>query len=66
MNYLNQASEYLNNREWTEIIFKESYARYQDLVSWGVQFKKGEDGEPTRFRDPWGVTNQYSSPTRRA
>ena len=46
MNYINKTSEYVNNRTWTEITITESYARYQDLVSWGVKFKKGEDGQP--------------------
>ena len=48
MNYINRTGEYVNNREWTEISIKESYARYQDLVSWGVKFQKGEDGELIR------------------
>jgi succinate dehydrogenase/fumarate reductase flavoprotein subunit len=30
--------EYLNNRDWDEIILKESWAAYQDLVAWGVEF----------------------------
>lgn len=36
--------EYLNNREWDEIVLKESEKTYNDLVSWGVKFyeKKGE------------------------
>ncbi|MBA7678316.1 MAG: FAD-binding protein, partial [Calditrichaeota bacterium] len=29
--------------------FKDSYARYQDLVSWGVEFKKDENGEVFRM-----------------
>jgi len=40
--------EYVNNREWTEIIFKDSYARYQDLVSWGAVLQKGEEDEVGR------------------
>ncbi len=58
MNYINKTSEYINNRYWTEITVKESYARYQDLVSWGVQFQKGEDVQPIRFPAPPGVTDQ--------
>jgi succinate dehydrogenase/fumarate reductase flavoprotein subunit len=37
--------EYLNNREWTETVLKDSYARYKDLVSWGVEFLTDEKGE---------------------
>jgi succinate dehydrogenase/fumarate reductase flavoprotein subunit len=57
MNYINKTSEYVNNRYWTEVTITESYARYQDLVSWGVQFKKDADGEPTRYPAPPGVTD---------
>jgi len=57
MDYINKTSEYVNNRYWTEITIKESYARYQDLVSWGVQFKKGADGQPIRHPAPPGVTD---------
>jgi len=56
MNYVNMASEYVNNREWTEITFKESYATYQDLVSWGAKFQTGEDGKPIR-----GTTSQAAT-----
>jgi succinate dehydrogenase/fumarate reductase flavoprotein subunit len=38
MNEINKNGEYINNREWSEIILKESWATYQDLVSWGVEF----------------------------
>jgi succinate dehydrogenase/fumarate reductase flavoprotein subunit len=34
--------EYLNNRLWTETVLKDSYARYKDLVSWGIEFIKDE------------------------
>jgi succinate dehydrogenase/fumarate reductase flavoprotein subunit len=57
MDYINQTSEYVNNRYWTEVTITESYARYQDLVSWGVPFKKAKDGQPTRRLAPPGVTD---------
>ncbi len=56
MNYINKAGEYVNNREWAEITLRESYARYQDLVSWGIKFQKGEDGKPLRSTMFRGVT----------
>jgi len=56
VNQVNTIGEYVNNREWTEIVYKDSYARYQDLVSWGVNFEKDEDGEPLRNRMPQGAT----------
>ena len=45
MNQVNTIGEYLNNREWTETVFKDSFARYRDLVSWGVEFFKTDSGE---------------------
>jgi len=42
MNQINNYGEYLNNREWTKIILKDSYSRYKDLISWGVEFFKIE------------------------
>jgi succinate dehydrogenase/fumarate reductase flavoprotein subunit len=59
MDYINKTSEYVNNRYWTEITITESYARFLDMVSWGVPFKKGEDGQPLRFPAPPGVTDQF-------
>ena len=56
MEHINRTSEYVNNRYWTEISMKESYVRFRDLLSWGVQFKKGEDGQPVRNPAPPGVT----------
>jgi succinate dehydrogenase/fumarate reductase flavoprotein subunit len=38
MNALDIDGEYINHRDWCEIILKDSLAIYQDLVSWGVQF----------------------------
>lgn len=39
------SGDYMNDPEWTEISLKEAYDRYQDLVSWGAQFPRGDDGE---------------------
>jgi len=57
MSYINKTSEYVNNRYWTEITITDSYARYQDLVSWGIKFQEGEDGQPIRHPAPPGVTD---------
>ena len=43
--------EYLNDRRWNEIVFRDSYERFKDLRSWGVQFLE-EDGEPVRLDHP--------------
>jgi succinate dehydrogenase/fumarate reductase flavoprotein subunit len=57
MNAINQKGEYINNREWTEIVFKDSWATYQDLVSWGVDFPvESEDGAPfVKDYPPFGI-----------
>ncbi|MBW1805745.1 MAG: FAD-binding protein [Deltaproteobacteria bacterium] len=53
MEHINTVGEYVNNRTWTEIGFKDSYDRFQDLVSYGVDITRDEDGEilrhPPRF-----------------
>jgi succinate dehydrogenase/fumarate reductase flavoprotein subunit len=38
MDQINRNCEYINNRQWTEIVLKDSYERYKDLVSWGIKF----------------------------
>jgi succinate dehydrogenase/fumarate reductase flavoprotein subunit len=42
MRLINERSEYLNNREWSEIVVKDSLERYQELVSWGVEFYQSD------------------------
>ncbi len=51
MAYTNKCTEYVNNRTWTEIVFKESYPRYKDLVSYGVGFKM-KDGKLLKDSSP--------------
>lgn len=46
MAFITEVGEYLNNRDWVEIIVKESYQRYDDLLEWGVPFAS------TRGRSP--------------
>lgn len=36
--------DYMCNRTWTEIVFKDSMAIFKDLEEYGVQFLKNEDG----------------------
>lgn len=56
MERVNSVGEYVNNQELTKVVFEDSYARYQDLVSWGVEFLKNDDGTPQRFGPPLIVT----------
>ena len=49
MDQFNKSGEYLNNREWTEIVLKGSYSSFKDLVSYGVKFFK-DDGEYRRSK----------------
>lgn len=58
MEQINRISEYVNNREWTQLTLIQSYERYLDLVSWGVRFHANDKGEPVRFPAPSGVTEQ--------
>jgi succinate dehydrogenase/fumarate reductase flavoprotein subunit len=48
MDQINLGGDYLNNRIWSEIILKESYARFLDLVSYGAEYAQNDDGTPTR------------------
>ncbi len=41
---ISRRSEYLNNRAWTELVLRESGARFRDLLSFGVEPYK-EDGD---------------------
>lgn len=41
---ISRGCEYINNREWDEICLKEAEDRYNDLVSWGIQFYE-KDGK---------------------
>jgi succinate dehydrogenase/fumarate reductase flavoprotein subunit len=58
MQQIDCVGEYVNNRTWTELCFKESFERYSELLSWGVKF--GPDGtvqageEPPRGGMPLG------------
>ena len=45
MNQVSFIGEYMNDLEWTEITLKESYAAYEDLLSWGVEFLKYPNGQ---------------------
>jgi succinate dehydrogenase/fumarate reductase flavoprotein subunit len=44
MHQINAGGDYLNNRVWTEIVFRDSKAIYENLTEYGVDFLKNEDG----------------------
>ena len=44
-------SEYVNNRHWNELVFRDSWERFGDLRSWGVHFLE-KDGEIVRLSHP--------------
>jgi succinate dehydrogenase/fumarate reductase flavoprotein subunit len=54
---INRKGEYVNNREWTEIVFKDSLATYNDLVSWGVDFPNESPDDSPFINDypPFGI-----------
>lgn len=47
--------EYVADRNWDEILLKESYHRYLDLMSWGEPFYRKDctSGFPTPTEEPW-------------
>ncbi|MFH1651296.1 MAG: FAD-dependent oxidoreductase [Chloroflexota bacterium] len=47
MDFIVKVGEYINNRDWIEIVLKESYARYQDMASWGVAHMVEEPKDAT-------------------
>jgi succinate dehydrogenase/fumarate reductase flavoprotein subunit len=64
MNAVARNGEYLNDRDWTEIILRDSYGTYQDLVSWGVQFpagdgKIGDQHQPLDQKDPSAMRSMF-------
>lgn len=50
MDMIGQVGEHVNHREWTRAGFVESHDRYKELVEWGVEFAKHDDG--TLYRKP--------------
>jgi succinate dehydrogenase/fumarate reductase flavoprotein subunit len=44
---VNRGGEYLNNQDWTEIVIQESYDRYKELISWGIEFYPLDKMPPT-------------------
>ena len=40
-----RAGDYENNREVVEMVIKEGPERFREIVEWGVNFDKKEDGE---------------------
>jgi succinate dehydrogenase/fumarate reductase flavoprotein subunit len=50
---VSEKGEYVNDRSWTEIIFRESLPAYEELVDWGVNFRvEDPDGAPYFKRYP--------------
>jgi succinate dehydrogenase/fumarate reductase flavoprotein subunit len=69
---ISRGCEYINNREWDEICLKEAEDRYNDLVSWGVQFyeKDGKlyifgPGQKRKGYEAITQINRKSAPTLR-
>jgi succinate dehydrogenase/fumarate reductase flavoprotein subunit len=38
MKTLTEGSEFMNDRDWTDIMIRESWAAYEKLAAWGVEF----------------------------
>jgi succinate dehydrogenase/fumarate reductase flavoprotein subunit len=54
MDQINTYGDHLNHRIWTELCFRESYARFEELSAWGVQFERDESGSLRRGGVPLG------------
>ena len=52
MDYAARMGEYLNNREFTRVALEECEDRFNDLVSWGVEYYKNDDGSPRKLAPP--------------
>ncbi|MBX2885353.1 MAG: FAD-binding protein [Granulosicoccus sp.] len=50
MAMIGQIGEHVNHREWTKAGLVESRERYEELLEWGVEFAKHDDG--TIYRKP--------------
>ncbi len=64
MNAVARNGEYLNHRDWTETILRESLETYQDLISWGVQFpagdgKMGAQYQPLDMKDSSAMRSMF-------
>ena len=59
MDHVNVIGEYVNNQEWTEIVFNDSYDRFQELLAWGVEFQKDKNGEIKISRFPGIDTESF-------
>ena len=55
MNAINTKGEYLNNREWTEIVFRDSLKVYNAMVSWGVDCPIEEETQLVKDFLPFGI-----------
>jgi succinate dehydrogenase/fumarate reductase flavoprotein subunit len=44
-----ETGEYMNNPEWSEIAVNESLDRYHDILSWGIDPPRDEDGKLVKF-----------------
>ena len=60
MKQIAETGDYMNNPELTEITLKESYDRYEDLVSWGIKLPRDKDGNLILLPAKKGVLEAYN------
>lgn len=58
MKHVDVIGEYVNHREWMKAVFADSRDRYQDLLSWGAQFDREENGDVKIYRVS-GLDTEY-------
>ena len=63
MDEVSLAGEYLNDRHWTETIILESRRVFEQLGTWGVRFKKDEQGNVlSNWAVPGGIEAVHLEP----
>jgi succinate dehydrogenase/fumarate reductase flavoprotein subunit len=48
LDFVNAGADYINDREWTQIVLEDSYQTYVDLCNWGVEFPVGKEERESR------------------
>lgn len=68
MQQFSQVGEYIADRNWDDILLRESYPRFRDLVSWGEPFylKNGEVGFPEPGEEPFRLAFRRTKYRRHA
>jgi len=56
MDCIARGTEYVNNRKWVEIVLRDSYSVFSDLLSYGVPFVRDDGDKSGFYRKTFGST----------